>query len=102
MNVDAIAEVKVLTGSFQAEYGRASGMQIAAVTKSGTNRFRGGAYDIIRNSDWNANSWVNQQNGNPKNAVEGKRLGLHARRPDRQARRHQQAVLLLRAGMASA
>ena len=44
MNVDAIAEVKVLTGSFQAEYGRASGMQIAAVTKSGTNRFRGGIY----------------------------------------------------------
>ena len=66
MNVDAIAEVKVLTGSFQAEYGRASGMQIAAVTKSGTNRFRGGAYDIIRNSDWNSNSWVNKQNGNPK------------------------------------
>ncbi len=69
MNVDAIAEVKVLTGSFQAEYGRASGMQIAAVTKSGTNRFRGAVYDLIRNSDWNSNSWVNKQNGNPKNVV---------------------------------
>ena len=69
MNVDAIAEVKVLTGSFQAEYGRASGMQIAAVTKSGTNRFQGAIYDVIRNSNWNSNSWANKQNGNPKNVV---------------------------------
>ena len=75
MNIDAIAEVKVLTGSFQAEYGRASGMQIAAVTKSGTNRFRGGAYALIRNSDWNENSWANQQNGNPKNVVREKDWG---------------------------
>ena len=35
-NVDAIAEVKVLTSGYQAEYGRSSGMQITAVTKSGT------------------------------------------------------------------
>src|SRR5437867_2634033 len=65
-NVDSIAEVKVLTGSFQAEYGRASGLQIAAVTKSGTNRFRGSVYDVKRNSDWNANSWVNKRNGTAK------------------------------------
>ena len=39
MNVDAIAEVKVLTPGYQAEYGRSSGLQITAVTKSGTNRF---------------------------------------------------------------
>jgi len=41
MNVESIAEVKVLTSGYQAEYGRSSGMQITAVTKSGTNRFRG-------------------------------------------------------------
>ncbi len=69
MNIDAIAEVKVMTGSFQAEYGRASGMQIAAVTKSGTNKFHGSIYDVTRNSDWNSNSWVNKRNGNPKNVV---------------------------------
>jgi hypothetical protein len=68
-NVDSIAEVKVLTGSFQAEYGRASGLQILAVTKSGTNRFRGSMYEVKRNSDWNANSWVNVRNGNPKTTV---------------------------------
>ena len=65
-NVDAIAEVKILTSGYQAEYGRSSGMQITAVTKSGTNRFSGSVYDLERNSDWNENSWVNQQNGDPK------------------------------------
>ena len=66
MNIESIAEVKVLTQGYQAEYGRSSGLQITAVTKSGTNRFRGSAYDIKINSDWNENSWVNAKNGDPK------------------------------------
>jgi hypothetical protein len=66
MNVDSIAEVKVLTQGYQAEFGRSSGLQISAVTKSGTNQFRGSLYDIERNSDWNSNSWVNTKNGDPK------------------------------------
>ena len=66
MNVEAIGEVKILTSNYQAEYGRSSGLQITAVTKSGTNRFRGSVYDILRNSDWNSNSWSNIQNGLPK------------------------------------
>lgn len=66
MNVDAIGEVKILTSNYQAEYGRSSGLQITAVTKSGTNRFRGSIYDVIRDSDWNENSWANVQNGLPK------------------------------------
>jgi hypothetical protein len=63
MNVESIAEVKVLTQGYQAEYGRASGLQVTAVTKSGTNRFHGSLYDIEDNSDWNTNSWQNQKNG---------------------------------------
>ena len=66
MNMEAIAEVKVLTSTYQAEYGRSSGLQITAVTKSGTNQYRGSLYDIERNSAWNTNSWQNQQNGDPK------------------------------------
>ena len=65
--VDMIAEVKVLTSGYNAEYGRSSGLQISAVTRGGTNSFRGSVYDVERNSDWNANSWANIQNGNPKN-----------------------------------
>jgi hypothetical protein len=75
MNLDAIGEVKVLTQGYQAEYGRSSGLQITAVTKSGTNTFRGSAYDIQTNSDWDANSWVNEKNGDPKVKTKNKTLG---------------------------
>jgi hypothetical protein len=66
LNLEAIAEVKVLTSGYQAEYGKASGIQITAVTKSGTNQFRGSLYHVRRDSDWNSNSWVNIKNGNAK------------------------------------
>ena len=95
MNVESIAEVKVLTQGYQAEYGRSSGLQITAVTKSGTNKFRGSAYDIQGNSDWNTNSWVNEKNGDTKAGGDREDAGVFDRRSDRQARRQQQAVLLL-------
>src|SRR5438876_3279784 len=75
MNVDAIGEVKILTQGYQAEYGRSSGLQITAVTKSGTNRFHGSLYDVERNSAWNANSWVNTKNGDPKPETKEKDFG---------------------------
>ena len=95
MNVDAIGEVKILTQGYQAEYGRSSGLQITAVTKSGTNKFRGSAYDIQTNSDWDANSWVNEKNGDPKVKQSTKTLGYTLGGPVGQAGRQQQAVLLL-------
>src|SRR5262249_17565321 len=76
MNVESIAEVKVLTSTYQAEYCRESGVQVTAVTKSGTNRFRGSAYDVQRNSDWNSNSKVNKLNGDPKTVIKEKDLGF--------------------------
>ncbi|MEO7273370.1 MAG: carboxypeptidase-like regulatory domain-containing protein, partial [Vicinamibacterales bacterium] len=66
LNVEAIAEVKVLTSNYQAEYGRASGLQITAVTKSGSNEFRGSTYAIRRDSSWDSTSWLNRSNGQPK------------------------------------
>ena len=75
VNVESIAEVKVLTSSYQAEYGRSSGLQITAVTKSGSNQFRGSAYDIQTNSDWDSTSWVNEKNGDPKVKTSTKTMG---------------------------
>ena len=75
MNIESIAEVKVLTQGYQAEFGRSSGLQITAVTKSGTNQFRGSAYDLQGNSAWNTNSWTNVKNGDPKVAATAKTLG---------------------------
>jgi hypothetical protein len=66
VSVEAIAEVKVQTSTYSAEYGRSSGVQINAVTKSGTNQFHGAVYDVERDSKWNANSQTNILNGDPK------------------------------------
>ena len=59
-NIDAVAEFKVLTNAYQAEYGRAVGGQIQVVTKSGTQNFHGSGYWYGRRSDWNANTWIEQ------------------------------------------
>ena len=75
MNVESIAEVKVLVSNYQAEFGRSSGVQVSAVTKSGTNRFRGSAYDVMRRDAWNSNSKTNELNGDPKAKVNEKDLG---------------------------
>ena len=61
--IDAIAEIKVVTSGYSAEYGRSSGVQVSAITRSGTNRFHGSVYDYERDSDWNANSWAGRANG---------------------------------------
>jgi hypothetical protein len=60
-NIDAVAEFKVLTNSYAAEYGRATGAQIQVVTKSGSQAFHGSGYWYGRRSDWNANSWINKR-----------------------------------------
>lgn len=75
MNVESIAEVKVLVSGYQAEYGRSSGIQVSAITKSGTNKFKGSLYDVQRKSDWNTNSKTNILNGDPKTTVNEKDLG---------------------------
>jgi hypothetical protein len=76
MNVESIAEVKVLTSTYQAEYGRSSGLQITATTKSGTNRFSGSVYDVERSSRWNSNSRTNILNGDPKGKVDERDWGF--------------------------
>jgi hypothetical protein len=63
LSPDAIAEVRVISSAYQAEYGRSTGIQILGVTKSGSNVFRGSIFDIERNSDWNSNTWANVRNG---------------------------------------
>jgi len=75
-NTESIAEIKVLVSSYQAEYGRSSGLQITAVTKSGSDHFHGSAFMIMRQSGWNANSRANKLNGVAKAYNREKDLGF--------------------------
>src|SRR5213079_1348726 len=58
-NPDTIAEFRVLTSNYSAEYGRNGGGIISMVTKSGTNLYHGSLYDYIRNDAFNANLFFN-------------------------------------------
>ena len=63
INLDAIAEVRVLLNSYRAEYGRAGGGQVQIVSKSGTSNHRGNLYYYGRNEALNANDFFNNRAG---------------------------------------
>ena len=67
VSLDSIAEFKILTNSYQAEYGRSVGGQISLVTKSGTEQFHGSGYWQHRNDSLNANTFLNNARDLPKN-----------------------------------
>jgi len=54
---DSIEEFRVLTNTFDAEYGRNSGSVVNVVTKSGTNNYHGNVYEFFRNTVLNANAY---------------------------------------------
>jgi hypothetical protein len=60
---ESIQEIRFLTNSFSAEYGRSNGGVVEAMGKTGTNLVHGSAYDYLQNDDLNANSWSNNKNG---------------------------------------
>jgi Carboxypeptidase regulatory-like domain/TonB dependent receptor/TonB-dependent Receptor Plug Domain len=55
---DAVAEFKVITSNYGAEYGRVGGAVINAVMKSGTNQFHGTVYEFLRNTSLNATGFL--------------------------------------------
>ena len=57
VGVDFIQEVKLETSNFSAEYGRNSGAQINVITKRGTNKYHGSAFEFFRNDAMDARSF---------------------------------------------
>ena len=58
LSPDALAEFKVITSNYSAEYGRVGGAVVNAVMKSGTNELHGSAYEYVRNTDLNATGFL--------------------------------------------
>ena len=64
-DVDSTQEMQILTADYAAEYGRSSGGQIRIVTKSGTQTFHGSAFEYVRNTIFNANTWARNHDSAP-------------------------------------
>ena len=60
---DAVAEFKVVTNNTSAEYGRSAGATINVATRSGTNSFRGAAWDFYRDTKLNATGFFKPVTG---------------------------------------
>jgi len=60
-NPDAVAEFKIITNNYEAEYGRTSGGVVNQVIKSGTNAIHGDFFDYFRNTSLDASDYFLQQ-----------------------------------------
>ncbi len=65
-NPDAVAEFRLLTSNYTAEYGRNGGGIISVVTKSGSNDLHGSLFEFLRNRDFDANDYFNIPAGVPR------------------------------------
>ena len=65
-NPDTVAEFRLLTSNYTAEYGRNGGGIISVVTKSGTNQLHGSLFEFFRNRVLDANDYFNIQTGVPR------------------------------------
>jgi hypothetical protein len=62
-NLDSIAEFRILTNNFDAEYGEYSGGQINVITKSGGNAFHGDLFEFLRNTSLDARNYFSPTRG---------------------------------------
>lgn len=64
-SVEGLQEFKIQTNAYSAEYGRSGGGLVTLVTKSGTNQLHGSAFELLRNSFFDANNFFANRAGRP-------------------------------------
>lgn len=78
-NLDSVEEFRLITNSFDAEYGKFSGAVMNAITKSGTNRFHGDVFEFLRNDKMDAQKYF--LTGLPKTELRQHQFGFTAGGP---------------------
>ena len=74
-NPDTVAEFRVLSSNYTAEFARGGGGIISVVTKSGTNSFHGSLFDYLRNEAFNANDFFANLAGLPRTPLKRNQFG---------------------------
>jgi outer membrane receptor protein involved in Fe transport len=74
-NPDTVAEFRILTNNYTAEYGRNGGGTVTVVTKSGTNDLHGSVFDYLRNDAFNANDYFDNELGHPRPVLKRNQFG---------------------------
>ena len=98
-SVDAVAEFKVKTNNYSAEFGRSAGTIVSATTKSGTNQLHSAIWEFVRNEKFDANNFFSNAGGRQAPAVQAESVRFHVGRSDRDSeavQRPQQDFLLRR------
>lgn len=65
-SVDAVEEFKVMTGVYDAQYGRTGGGVINVSIRSGANRWHGSGYEFLKRTSLNANTFANNAKAAPR------------------------------------
>src|SRR4051812_41749772 len=75
-SVDAVAEFKVKTNNYSAEFGRSAGTIVSAITKSGSNDLHGDAWEFVRNNVFDANNFFSNAAGTPRQPYKQNQFGF--------------------------
>ena len=61
--IDSVQEVQVIRNAYDSQFGRSGGGMVSIVTRGGSSEFHGTAFEFLRNSALDANSWANNRGG---------------------------------------
>ena len=75
-NPDSIQEFKVQTSQYDASFGRNAGANVNVLTKSGSNRWHGSAWEYFRNEALNANDYFRKQTNEPRAILRQNQFGF--------------------------
>jgi len=76
MGAETVQEIQIVTNNYSAEYRSAAGGIVSAVTKSGTNTFRGSVFEFYRNDSLDAANYFDKKFNQPKPDFERNQFGF--------------------------